>query len=200
VRAGIRNGPAFLWPAPHLPANDDEAPASSEGEPSRGPRRAPVSARCLPHGGGGAQRGRGPADRQNHAPPGLRGSSGKLGSWVRTASIAVRISVACAMLNPASGVPSRLCERFPALMRVPHADRPRPGRTLPSTDSDCERGAASSHPCLTCSAFHSIHAGVTSVAAAAPIDVPSGRAFVPPAPRIAAVLIRATSSRAPPSA
>ena len=103
-------------------------------------------------------------------------------------------------------------------MRVPHADRPRPGRTLPSlllalllmgtalhvvhhlTDSDCERGAASSHPCLTCSAFHSIHAGVTSVAAAAPIDVPSGRAFVPPAPRIAAVLIRAASSRAPPSA
>jgi hypothetical protein len=103
-------------------------------------------------------------------------------------------------------------------MRFPLVRSPRPGRTLPSlllalllmgtalhvvhhlTDTDCERGGANAHPCLTCSAFHSIHVGVTSVGAAAPIDVPTGRAFVPPVVRIAAVLIRAASSRAPPSA
>jgi len=69
------------------------------------------------------------------------------------------------------------------------------------TDADCERaGAASAHPCLTCAAFHSVDAGVTSVVAAAPLELPTGRAFIPAVPRIAAVLIRAACSRAPPTA
>jgi hypothetical protein len=102
-------------------------------------------------------------------------------------------------------------------MRVPLVKSHRPGRTLPSlllalllmgtalhvvhhlTDADCERGA-NAHPCLTCSAFHSVDAGGTGLADAAPVDVPTGQAFVPPVPRLAAVLVRAASSRAPPTA
>ena len=103
-------------------------------------------------------------------------------------------------------------------MSVAFANRPRPSRTLPSlllavllmgstlhvvhhlTDADCERGAPNSHPCLTCAAFHSVHAGVTSVAAAAPLAMPAARAYLPPVQRHAAVFIRAACSRAPPVA